>query len=55
MPLDLVPCQLNRDIDGSLAFDGKSHSAGECGFVNFFNGKFYGSTTATKGFSVSNY
>ena len=55
MPLDLVPCQLNRDIDGSLAFDGKSHSAGECGFVNFFNGKFYGSTTATKGFSVSNF
>ena len=55
MPLDLVPCQLNRDIDGSLAFDGQSHSAGECGFVNFFNGKFYGSTTATKGFSVSNY
>lgn len=55
MPLDLIPCQLNRDIDGTLAFDGKSHSAGECGFVNFFNGKFYGSTTATKGFSVSNY
>ena len=55
MPLDLVPCQLNRDIDGSLAWDGNSHSAGECGFVNFFNGKFYGSTTATKGFSVSNY
>lgn len=55
MPLDLVPCQLNRDIDGSLAFDGKSHSAGECGFVNFFNGKFYGSTTDTKGFSVRNY
>lgn len=55
MPLDLVPCQLNRDIDGSLAFDGKSHSAGECGFVNFFDGKFYGSTTATKGFSVRNY
>ena len=55
MPLDLLPCQLNRDIDGTLAFDGKSHSAGECGFVNFFNGKFYGSTTATKGFSVSNY
>ena len=55
MPLDLVPCQLNRDIDGTLAFDGQSHSAGECGFVNFFNGKFYGSTTATKGFTVSNY
>lgn len=55
MPLDLVPCQLNIDIDGSLAWDGKNHSAGECGFVNFFNGKFYGSTTATKGFSVSNY
>lgn len=55
MPLDLVPCQLNRDIDGSLAWDSKSHSAGECGFVNFFNGKFYGSTTATKGFTVSNY
>lgn len=55
MPLDLIPCQLNRDIDGSLAWDGNSHSAGECGFVNFFNGKFYGSTTATKGFSVSNY
>ena len=55
MPLDLVPCQLNRDIDGSLAWDGNSHSAGECGFVNFFNGKFYGSTTATKGFTVSNY
>ena len=55
MPLDLVPCQLNRDIDGTLAFDGQSHSAGECGFVNFFNGKFYGSTTATKGFNVSNY
>jgi hypothetical protein len=55
MPLDLVPCQLNRDIDGSLAFDGKSHSAGECGFVNFFNGKFYGSTTGTLGFTVTNY